>query len=309
MVRKKIAVYGWYGQKNLGDEAFKDCFRSLWPNFDFTFFSQIPHNWKDFDALMIGAGSFLEKEIRGLERVDLPLAFVGVGITQAHPSNQPALDRARIVVARNEGPYLHAPDIVFSSPVDPTPRKPERISVMLNNHFCPRPGAADWTAPAWGWFCVEFAQACDRLVEQYECSIDFIPMCTNPHIDDRRAAAYVIDRMKRKNSTVHHGELGLDQIQSLLKSSHLVISQRFHGVVYSTLLNRPFVGISGHDKIKMLVEELKNDSIVNYYGFSIDGFHKAHRVARNTSTFNAYCAEARKKWIDMSGLIETALFG
>lgn len=306
---RKVLVFGWYGQQNIGDEAFCDSFHSLFPEYHFTFVSRIPKSLKGFDAMMVGGGSFLDQSIPGWERVNVPLAFVGVGLSNIHPDNQPALDRARIVVARNKSAYRHVPDLVFAQPA-PERQKPDRICVLLNNHFSPSPGAPEWKIPAWDWFCVEFAQTCDRLIDQYQCPVWFVPMCTAPGIDDRRAAAYVVDRMRRKNQAVHVQQpMSRDQVAEQIASSHLVLSQRFHGLVFSILSGVPFIAISGHSKIENLVEELQYGGIVNYYGYSMLAFREALVHASNTQTFQPYVQKAKQEWSDMSVAIKTALFG
>lgn len=310
MGRKVVGVFGWYGQKNIGDEAFCDSFRFLFPEYDFKFFNRIPSNLTEFDALMVGGGSFLDQKIPGLPDVQIPIAFVGVGITDVHPYNQPALDRAKIVVTRNHRePYLKASDLVFGQ-VAPPRQNPDRITIFLNNHFSPTHKSLEWQLRSWDWFSVEFAQACDRLVEKYNCNLHFLPMCTNPTIDDRRAASYVVDRMRHKQRIRNCLQAPTrDQIMDSISHSHLVISQRFHSLVFSILSGVPFVALNGHSKVEDLVSELGYGGIVDYYGFSMPKLWRAMEASTDIGKFHGYVESARTEWQDMSVRIKAALFG
>lgn len=314
-MERNVLVFGWYGHQNIGDEAFKDSFRYLFPEYKLKFVDQIPKNLDGYDALMIGGGSFLDQSIKNLADVQIPMAFVGIGLDGVHPDNQPALDRAKIIVTRNKAKgrpkarYNHIADLVFAQTV-PARQKPDIITVMVNNHFSPSPNAPEWKSRSWDWFCVEFAQTCDRLIAQHQCPVWFLPMCTLPIVDDRRAAAYIIDRMVYKAWAMHIQEpMSRDQIVAAIGRSHMLISQRFHGLVFSAMSGVPFVAINGHSKIENLTKLLKYEGIVDYYGYSMKAFWEAVSRSKNTQTFAPYIDKARQEWADMSVAIKTALFG
>src|SRR5271154_6998437 len=113
---RKLLIHGWYGHQNIGDEAFRDSFRALFPEPEYTlkFTDQIPKDTSKYDALVVGGGSFLDQPIWRINEVQIPIAFVGVGLDGIHPDNQKALDRARIVVSRNKSQYHYCPDLVFA---------------------------------------------------------------------------------------------------------------------------------------------------------------------------------------------------
>lgn len=316
-MERNVLVFGWYGHRNIGDEAFKDSFRYLFPDLNLKFTDQIPSNVnEEYAALIVGGGSFLDQQIKNLDLVTIPIAFVGIGLDGIHPANQPALDRAKIVVTRSKlkgrAPkrYFQTPDLVFAQAVPPVKPNPDIITVMVNNHFCPGPHAEPYKSAAWEWFSVEFSQTCDRLVAQYRCPIWFVPMCTHPTVDDRRAAAYIIDRMEYKGVAMHiQEEMSRDQIMEAISRSHMLISQRFHGLVFAAMMGKPFVAIDGHSKIKNLCNLLKYEGTVDYYGYSMSAFWKAVSRSNDTKAFAPYVEKAKQEWAVMSGAIKTALFG
>lgn len=314
MGRKKIIVVGWYGHKNLGDEAFKASFQFLWQDFDFDFLDYVPADVNQYDAAMIGAGSFLDQPVVGLSTIKIPMAFIGVGISVVHPQNMPALERARIIVARNHTklsvPTLFAPDVVFAQKLKTNLERRKVITVLMNNHFTPRPKALEWQLRSWDWFCTEFAQVCDRLLDATGCTMDFLPMCTNRFEDDRRCVGYLVDRMYNKNKVnTCYAELPSDTFVRRIETSELVITQRFHGMVYSVLARTPFVAISGHDKIRDLTEQLQYKTLVQYYGFSINNFMEAYASSVETQNFAPYHDKALEIWKNTSDSVREKLFG
>jgi len=312
MDRKSIAVVGWYDHGNLGDEAFKVAFKSLFPEWSFTFFDKVPINWKEFDALFVGGGSFLDKQLDRINDVKIPTAFIGVGVeSNTHPYNIEAMKRAKIVVARHPNPYgYHAPDLVFASNLPKYQCERDQITVLVNNHFSPHPNCEEWKLRWWDCYAVEMAQALDIMIKRTGLPIHFYPMCLNPHVDDRRAAAYIIDRMVKKEATVFHCiDPSERDLVRLIARSKVVVTQRFHGMVYSALLGTRFVGINGHQKMSSLAKELDWKAMSPYYGFTVSSFLTAIDNSHDISGVTKYCERAKATWRDMSALIRRELFG
>jgi polysaccharide pyruvyl transferase WcaK-like protein len=314
MGRKKVIVVGWYGHKNLGDEAFKASFQFLWKDFDFTFLDHVPTDVSQYDAAMIGAGSFLDQPFKNLDKIQIPLAFIGVGLTKIHLDNLPAIKRAKIVVTRDRTvrsfPTVFAPDIVFAQKLKTNRARRKVISVLLNNHFTPRAWSVEWQLRAWDWFCVEFAQALDRLIRATGCQVEFLPMCTNPFEDDRRCVGYLVDRMEQKTKVITcYEELDSKTFCQRIETSELVITQRFHGMVYSVMARTPFIAISGHDKIRDLSEQLQYKTAIPYYGFSINNLMEADASSAEIENFASYHDKALEAWKSTSDSVRAKLFG
>lgn len=310
MVRKKIAVIGWYGHQNIGDEAFKNSFALLWPEWDFTFFNQVPDT-SSFDAVIVGAGSFLDQPIKNIHKINKPLAFVGVGTNGfIHPDNQAALQRAKIVLSRSQNStFVQCPDMVFAQHQNESSGQATQITVLVNDHFTPRANSKPWQLSAWEWFSVEMAQACDRMIAQYDLPIHFVPMCTNPHVDDRRAAAFVVSRMERKDRAFIQSVENETEFLKHIKNSKFVISQRLHGIIFSVTNRVPCVAISGHDKVRDLMGQMDYKSVLSYYGFNMESFTQALRDSENMVSPQAYSERAKDRWKDLSKLVMEKLFG
>lgn len=318
---RQVYVLGWYGHKNLGDEAFASAFEHLWPEINFHFGDRLPDSDAQYDALWIGGGSFLDHACPGLKHWTKPIGFIGVGFQgKVHPDYQAALERAKIVIARNPEareifPRARVlPDLVFASRPDTLlkqrlPKK--RVTVLLNDFVSPRWNSPDWVTRSYLWFQHEFAKACDHLVKEgYE--LHMIPMGT-AGADDRRAAAAIIGRMERPQGARWYlgGETSEFLLRSTIAMSDLVLTQRFHGIVFAAQNGCPFISISAHDKLKSLTKELRWPGLVNYYGFNLDEFLSVlGRVRESSSTpLLDYSARAREEWRCISATVAEQFFG
>ena len=297
--KPRVCVIGWYGHGNLGDEAFKESFETLWP-YEFSFRDRPPRAGERFDALWVGGGSFLDQDFFTLRHLDLPLGFIGIGLgSTIHPNNLESLDRAKIVVVRDLrsqlrwGSSLLAPDLVFArEPLAEVPR--DRITILLNDFMTPRDSAAEWKTGGYHWFCQEFAKVCDRLVDI--APLRFLPMQTGA-IDDRRMAAAVIGKMRRRDHVDWRLEpMSERQLRDEIRASRLVVTQRFHGLVFSAIEQTPVVTISAHDKLYGLLAEMDRQTTgVDYYGFTDRRFNDAMGFALSTPPSD-YGRQAKERW-------------
>lgn len=304
---KKVLVYGWYGQHNLGDEAFKLSFKQLWPHISFTFTGSIPLNINEnYDEFWIGGGSFLEQKISNLDLVRIPISFIGVGSVKT-PSDtvRSAMERARVIAFRDNtaasfwpNAYI-LPDLVFAR-TDIKPKigitKKKQITVFLNDFVSPLGSkVADWKSKAYHEFIKEFALILDQFSLTYK--IKFFPMCVNARIDDRKIASAIIAR----SDYPHRYEwLLTEQTESDLcteiQNSEFVIAQRFHGLVYSILLDTPCLTISSHDKFSSLCEHL-NLPYINFYKLTKDNFNIS--LTRSDQITSDVVKQYRKAGLDV----------
>ena len=305
----KIFVFGWYGQNNLGDEVFKLSFRQLWPMHDLTFANAIPKEINTFDEMWVGGGSFLDQPISNIDSVTIPIRFIGVGVSSALPlCNQKALERAKLIVCRDSKSYDNVPnkknallasDLVFAR-TDLQPlkvKKTNQISVILNDFLTPVGGSVpDWRSLSYYWFLQEFSKILDRFAVQ-DYKIKLIPMCINARFDDRRIAAAVQGRSQYP----HRYDWQLEPVAELglrteISKSAFVITQRFHGLIYSLVEQTPCVTICTHDKFNSLTKDL-NIPGVDYYGLTDAKFRETlDQVMKMPMDYSAYIETARGIW-------------
>lgn len=313
---KKIIILGWYYHGNLGDDSFREAFIQMFPDSILEFVDKIPENVNDYDCLIIGGGSFLESEIKNISMVTIPIAFVGVGIeAYVAPKNMEALKKAKIVIARNKWENaIIAPDLAYSLDLGIKSQTTNQITVLMNGYFSPKHNSKEYQLRSWDWFCTELAQSLDKIIEKTNHKIKFASMCVNPDIDDRRAAAYVLDRMYYRSRAEidysDHFDFSFISAKAIteIKKSKLVISHRFHGMVFSSMLGVPFVGITGHDKMENFFKEVGSKAVVPYYGFNHEVFKNAIDASYGFDCTD-YVNQARTRWLnDLSSTIKNALF-
>lgn len=305
MASRRIGVVGWTGHGNLGDEGFKAAFCSIWPSYHFDFFDHVPVEWREYDAIMVGGGDVLGKHINGLQWIDKPIAFVGVG-GSIHPENRKAMERAKVVLRRDATGLEQCPDLMFGRSIICDTKKRKHITCLMNSYLSPSHNSPAWHLSAWDWFTFEFAKFLDMKAED-GYSIVFLPMCVNPIEDDSRAAAYVIDKMKYKLQVRQLHFVSEPELIYEISQSELVFSQRLHGAIFSTIVGTPFVSIAGHDKLSNFVQSIGQTCSIPYYGFSLRNLYDVKLPTK--FDLLTYAEKARSQWKDISGQVDHALFG
>jgi polysaccharide pyruvyl transferase WcaK-like protein len=306
----KVFVFGWYGQGNIGDEVFKISFQQLWPEADLTFGNSLPSDINvRYDALWVGGGSFLDQPVAGIDAVTIPIFFIGVGVSASVPDgNRRALERAKLVVARDSrsasctpcgANTMLASDLVFAR-TDLKPLRLEKtgqVTLILNDFLTPAGGAVpDWKSLSYYWFLQEFSKIMDRLSLSGP-RIRLVPMCTNARIDDRRIAA----ALQGRSACPHKYDWVLEPVSELelrteISRSDLVITQRFHGLVYSVLEQTRCLTLGMHDKFSSLAGDL-GLVCLDYYGLTDTRFKDAlDQVMQASTDHSSYLDSAKASW-------------
>jgi polysaccharide pyruvyl transferase WcaK-like protein len=211
MSNTKILVYGWYHNKNIGDDLFIDSFKKLFPEFNFTFTNYITVNQLNSnDAVFFGGGSFLYADVNCEDKKLLTtklIFYVGVGIEKyIHPTHIELLKIARIICSRsaetiNDVRSLNSntiliPDIVFClKKTTHSTRVKNSVLVLPNSCVLPKYNDQHWKYAAWNYFKSEYAQFLDILIEN-NYNVHMFPMCTNSKSHDHLASAEIINNMK-----------------------------------------------------------------------------------------------------------------
>jgi len=307
MESKQIGVLGWYNKNNWGDEAFRFGLHSLFPTHQLVF----SDNYKDLkqcDALLIGGGNVFPKIIK--QEITIPYAFIGIDLPKIlSDKDKLILDGAKFILSRS-GIYKNSrncPDIVHSLSIQPMKKDKKHILIFLNSFQSAKKNSPDWHTRGYDWFNCEFAQAVDELIENTGCDVLFAPLCVNKHEDDRRASAPVVDRIVNKNKVVWKTEQYKNfwDIMLDIEQSEMVISSRLHGLIFSSLVGTPYVGLNVHDKIKNFCERSGNPYI-KYYGFL-----KNDLLSIKTNMSNDILSFSRKEkesWKDLQEFVNKTLF-
>lgn len=277
-----VLVYGWFNNKNIGDQLFCSAFKTLFPTFNFTFVNHFTKaSLKNIDAIFFGGGSFLESSIVfkdcSIEDVKkYPIFYIGVGPeTEISNDHMSLLKIARLIAIRSETnkskilniniSTIVIPDLVYAlkNNIVPNNQINKSILILPNIHYIPNYDDRQWKYIAWESFKLEFAQSLDILIEE-GYKINFFAMCQNDKLSDNNAAIEIINKMKnRNNNFIINTNPDIYSISYLFSSYDKIITQRFHGRIIANMCKIPSLSISGHSKFE-------GDNTIKYFELSKD---------------------------------------
>ena len=324
---KKVLVLGWYDQGNLGDESFKQSFRLLWPELDFTFSNFVPSDQSAFSGCFIGGGNFLDGNFPGLGLLRLPTAFVGVGVGGVvSPQFADVLVRAKAIVVRDHTSVRNLPpevdpasvvaasDLFFARPASSVPTwsgpMSNKVVVLLSAHFMARAGAPDWFSKGWTNFSRNLATVLDILVER-GASVSFLPMSVNRAHSDVHAASETISQMLHGHKVRSVDSFLTEQeILQEVSESSLTLSLRLHGMIFAASTGCPFVAFCGHDKSHFMARSMRwQDSLDIYTAGWQEMLRLIDSAVRGKSVESRRAIEeARKQWLAVSDFVTTRLW-
>jgi len=307
-----ILVYGWYHSGNIGDDLFCEAFAKMFPAHKFYYTQVITiDNLTNIDAVFFGGGSFLDGEPRiKPDALNLLKAkkifYLGIGTeTHIHSIHQTLMADAKLIASRSPNSnYIFTPDLVYSLSENKKelPALPKSILVLPNIELVPKWNDPHWKYIAWEYFKTQFAQFLDEAVED-GYTLDFFSMCSNDTMNDNWAAIEMINKMKNRKSKYHLLNLksNFENITQLLSQYSLIISQRFHGIVLSEILNKPYIAIHHHDKIKNCYPNRGN--FIPYYEIS------KHKIVDNFLKLNQFNDKFDMNFNELKEEVETFLIG
>lgn len=279
--KKKVLVYGWYHQSNIGDDLFMKAFQNLFPEIDFTFTPEIlESHLKDIDAIFFGGGSFLLDSPKLKVSLDAikryKLFYIGVGIEKEISTiHQQLMSQAQLVAIRTPSQFervrqinpntMVIPDLVYSlSRTDNVqPKLHKSVLILPNIVVVPKYADPNWKHAAWHYFKSEFCQFLDDLFED-GFKISLLPMCTALKEDDRWAAAELTSFTRYRSQVLV--QPSVDDVFDYVSQHNIVLTQRFHGIVLAEACQVPYVAIHHHDKLKKQPQNV--GEFISYYGIS-----------------------------------------
>lgn len=284
-------ILGWYGKSNCGDEAFKIAFRKLFPRavLDFTCETTSGSNeyvlgggdvikpfyldvLKDKTFSILGAGLGYESEVELLKGKNLKHVFLrnhsDVALAQAAGIKQAA----------------YCPDLVFAldapqRTVTVGPKK--RAIVILSDAINPSAGNKDAAKLANAeYFKWELANALSELSQWYDFT--FVPFSGHQYDNDHRCALDIAARMSplSNESSILAEAVSPRAAMGLIACADLVITMKYHGVIFSTVGGVPFVNIGVSRKTQEFCREAGIGRLsVPEYAFTKDRFFEAVKAA------------------------------
>jgi polysaccharide pyruvyl transferase WcaK-like protein len=279
----KILVCGFYDKNNVGDELFKSAFQTLFPTYNFVFTDLITNSkLKGIDVVIFGGGSFLEfepfVEKNAYESLyTKKILYIGIGPeTKIHPNQIKLLERAELISIRSNNlnklttinkNVICSPDLVIALNCDPRPIsedvKNKSVLVLPNLSVVPTHKDAYWMHSNWNHFKTEFAQFLDHIIDD-GYKVSFAAMSSNIRFNDNSAATEINNIMVHRNSNI----IRFSDVFDLISNFGIIITQRYHGAIIAEILNKKYLTIHHHDKLKSAY--LNYGNFVSYYNLSKD---------------------------------------
>lgn len=286
-----VAVLGWYGHGNVGDEAYRLAFPNLFPQFDLKFTDDL-QTVAPFDGIILGGGNvLLPYFLNQLNRFSkIPAHAVSVNITTKEQAS--AMSKFRSVYSRNSlrlfsmpsGTYVQTiPDIACVLKGDRVRGKSlireiyqsqrvdlyERVvAVVINTFLCFGDDQLHRDHTTFDKVCNELGEIFDRT----NSSFIFVPMGIGLPFDDRIANSQAYSRCKywKKNALVFD-KLSVTDCLDIFSAVDATVSTRLHSGIFSANHSTPFIDLTHHDKTKFFLETINCQSWgVNYWHFDFD---------------------------------------
>ena len=300
---KSVLCYGHYNHQNIGDELFKVAFKKLLPHYNFTFTDHLTVDLlKDKDALFFGGGSILNQSISGFnicdfQCIDIPIFYVGVGFeTEIHQDHFYFLNKAKIIASRSKDSIrdnsirklfniINIPDLVWLTKNQNSNYASDKknysykdsVLILPNVSVLPDHSSPSWVTSAWENYKNQFAQFLDYLIDGGYKPV-FYPMCQNRKDHDSFVSYQIVSMMKNRDEhCINTENIDVDDSDILwyINKFNYVITQRFHGIVLSEMVNTPVLSIYHHDKLKV-------ENALPYYEISkhrlIESFFKLKKL-------------------------------
>lgn len=304
-----IYVHGYFGYQNCGDEAFKSVFNSFLGGSDITFTSpksRPPTNPKKDDLLILGGGNVIDDFfLDGLESWSGKFAAIGVGLNAAEAIPRLASLNPLACLVRNTNELdlvkrdiptaEYIPDLVFalteeellSSKVGgkyqletpPNFSIKKTLAIILSDRI------VDFLAHGADFERGVRSVAAYNVIKEYLKYIaEFYDLCFIAFSSNFYHPDDSINRLVASQLIGQHEKINLCDAStqpakaiSLIKQSELVLSMKFHSLVFSLIANKPSINISDAPKCTSLINdlELNNFSVPVILNSDLEGLKRA----------------------------------
>ncbi len=266
----KIGIIGWYGQNNVGDEAFRVVFEDLFKGHELVFVRP-PADCPPCDIAILGGGAVTSPFY--LEKLpDCPRYAMGVDIAYASEINlikaanfKEIYVRSHSDAAKLQEAGLNAhwiPDLAFYlqpsgadilSKYRQSPSK-KAIGVFVTDYVNPaidRP--VDKFSARANQFIVGMAAELDRLAGKGH-EILLVPCSTGGYGDDRRINLDLAAFMKYQPTNILE-TIDPQEMVDLISQLDVAVCMRFHSHIFAEITGTPFVSVEFTRKVEMFLEE------------------------------------------------------
>lgn len=285
-----IFVYGWYNHDNLGDESYKFSFKETWPEHDFIFSDKISDDDADkYDLCIIGGGDVVrEKSLRLISK--LKCTKISISVTITSQSLVPEIFNLDHIYVRDMSSYqnllnfgyksvTYIPDISIVLKGDKangnklidnifienrSDRYSKVYTIVVNSHLI---GNSTSSTKENNMF-FKMVNDTAEVIDKTPASFLFLPFSTSLPWDDRVSNGLVNSYSKYyKKNCVIYNKLSVSNYIDIISASDMIITSRFHGLIFGIGNMIPTTVVSFHDKMGGFCNTIDKDYI-DYWNFS-----------------------------------------
>ncbi|KAA2211410.1 polysaccharide pyruvyl transferase family protein [Teichococcus oryzae] len=337
----RIKFVGWYGRGNCGDEAFRDVHRLLFPGHDIEWVTDLEADSAaedDGSVHVLGGGDvFLPYYLRSIPANRKFFVYgVGLGSDEQRAAVVEQRDRLLGVWLRNqedvdalraEGIDAHfTPDIVFNLAPEIARRIPAQaarlgkirksVALIVSNTATQdsyRTGNLSEFFYA-QYMRLNLAKLFSELAKYYD--VYGIPFSSDRNDFDLGYLYDVVTNVSRQESVrILDEPMEPLEVGAVLANMDLVVSMKFHGLVFAAAAGVPFVNIGLTRKTKLICTQLGlEDLSVTPYSLTVESALAAIKVAedeavqrRLAAAQGQVCELARKEASRFVAEVEAAL--
>jgi polysaccharide pyruvyl transferase WcaK-like protein len=308
-----VPILGWYDKRNVGDDAFKEVFEDVVLEADSTakisYYTQRQIS-PGLNKIILGAGDVIRPFYIDKIPMDTSIFIIGAGL--GYESEIELLggrsvpfslfrNKADVQIARSFGVEAeYCPDITYLiEGLEPLPiqmGEGKTLGVLLSDEINPTSDRTESTKEY--LYCEylkwELATILDYLHDYY--NICFVAYSTLETINDHKVSLDIYRRMShRDNVSFITQPLSIRQALWLMKQFELVISMKFHGIMFAVNQGVPFINIAETRKTQQFCTEnqLLHLSIPRY-SLEKERFLEVVKVAEAAETRHAIEATSAK---------------
>jgi polysaccharide pyruvyl transferase WcaK-like protein len=302
----KVFVFGWYNHDNIGDESYKLSFKSIWPEHDFVFGEKVEEDI--YDLCIIGGGDVVrEHSLKSVSKLSCPKIALSVTITKQSLSADVHL--LEHIYVRDNKSYdtlkefgydrvTYLPDIscILTGNVENGKKLISSIfksnnleqyekvyTIVINSHLLGNSQSKNKDKIFFDKMVTDISEMIDRT----PASFLFIPFSTRFPWDDRITNGLVNSYTKyHKKNCVIYDKLSVDESLDIISASDLLITSRFHGLIFGLANHIPLVTISFHDKISGFCETVE-ECYIDYYNLNLNDLELQLKNSRVNNKLNA----------------------
>ena len=273
-----LRVIGWFGRRNAGDEAFRDVHKLLLPGVPMSWFHSQggpafqPELPLRDDIVLVSAGDIVSPFYFDQIPPSARIVVYGVGIAWPPQIDFLAKFKDRLVAAwvRNERDVpplrqhglkaFYTPDIVFNlaGSVKPNSERigKSRVYVIISDN---QRADSLRTNDLRRFFHIqsffsELAAGIEYLQEWYDVTL--VPFSFDKNDFDIAAIFDLLPRIPSHESVeIVEREMDFAEMIQFIGRGDLIITTKFHGVVYALMNKIPFVAISDARKTRFICED------------------------------------------------------